>query len=132
MAKFHYDGYGINRSDTPHKERVLEFSRHVRADGGAFRIESADERQKLGEAAAAGMSEQPYSDEAKAIIGANIARILQLRRAPRGTDSERRYQTTWANKSDIGIFEVVRRMGREIEGGASVMCNDLKREGGEL
>lgn len=75
------------------------------------------------------LNTQHYSDEAKAVIGANIARILQLRRDP--GFKPRRWKTTWGNKTDIGIFETVRVIGQEIEN-LPTMRNDLRREGGGL
>lgn len=74
------------------------------------------------------MSKQNYSDDAKATIGGNIARILQLRRAP--GYKPRRWQTTWGSYTGIGIFELVRRFGTEIEGGLPMMHDELRTKDG--
>lgn len=70
---------------------------------------------------------QKYSDEAKALMGANVARILQLRRDREHRD---RFQTTWGSKTALGIFHTVMRIAEEINAGPNSMCDDLRYENG--
>ena len=56
-----------------------------------------------------------YSEKEKENIGHNVAEILCLRKV--GHKNTRRYRTTWGDKTAIGIFEVIRNMGYDINQG---------------
>lgn len=58
--------------------------------------------------------EDIYTDQDKDRIGGQLAALLQLRRDREHKD---RYQTTWGTKTNIGVFEVIRRIGKAIEAG---------------
>lgn len=55
-----------------------------------------------------------YTEEQKARQGVEIATLFKLRRSQEHKD---RYLTSWGTKTAIGVFEVIRRIGREIEAG---------------
>ena len=55
-----------------------------------------------------------YSEDQKARQGEEIAKLFKLRKSQEHKD---RYLTEWGTKTAIGVFEVVRRIGREIESG---------------
>lgn len=62
-----------------------------------------------------------YTDTDKDRIGQQIAALLDLKRDREHRD---RYATTWGTKTNQGIFEVIRRIGRAIEAGT--VEEDLK------
>lgn len=55
-----------------------------------------------------------YTEEEKDKIGKAIADILMLRK---DKDHKDRYQTTWGNKTAIGIFNTVLRIAEDIQAG---------------
>lgn len=55
-----------------------------------------------------------YTEKQKERQGEEIAQLLMLRKSKEYKD---RYLTSWGTKTAIGVFEVVRRIGREIEEG---------------
>lgn len=57
-----------------------------------------------------------YSTPEKEVIGEELAQILMLRVCGKA-NNKTIYQTAWGEKSAIGVFEVVRRMGNSIERG---------------
>jgi len=54
-----------------------------------------------------------YTETQKAKIGEELATLFKLRKSQ---DNKGRYLTDWGSTA-IGVFEVVRRIGREIEAG---------------
>ena len=55
-----------------------------------------------------------YSIEEQDKIGLAIAQMLCLRK---DRDNKSRWQTTWGNKTNTGIFNTVCRLGEEINSG---------------
>lgn len=49
--------------------------------------------------------------------GAEIARLFRMRRDPEHKD---RWQTTWGNKTDLGIYNTVLRVAQMIQDGEEV------------
>ena len=54
-----------------------------------------------------------YTNTEKEAIGRILARIFGLRK----NRETKQYFTTWGGKTDIGVFEVVRELGKQIEQG---------------
>lgn len=58
-----------------------------------------------------------YTEADKDRIGTTIAQLLNM---PRDRDHKDRFSTLWGSKTPIGVFEVIRRLGREIEEGTKI------------
>ncbi len=55
-----------------------------------------------------------YSLEEKDLIGKKIAELFMLRK---DRENPGRFKTYWGNKTAVGIFETVKRLGEEMEEG---------------